>query len=262
MPAFKKPVKRVYKKKRYMKPKGKMSVVPQSIKTYVQRSIGRNEETKLQSFSAQTSLLSYTGTNLRTLDFNSVVNLVTQGAGEGQRIGNKIKVTDLTIRGWLSVGSSFQTSVVTTGPVIVKMFIGRLKQALTNPDLSTLYARLFQAGNTSSSPQNNYFDALRIINKDLYSVYNTRTYKLGPAGIGSGAAYAVVNNDFKVLCPFSFNMNKHYNTLTYDDTTASPSNQAMYVWFVCVNADGTVTNAGVPPLVNCCYDMELRYHDA
>ena len=260
MPAFKKPVKRVYKKKRYMKPKGKMSFVPQSIKTYVQRSIGRNEETKTQSFSAQTSLLSYTGTNLRTLDFNSVINLVTQGAGEGQRIGNKIKVTDLTIKGWLSVGSTFYTSVLTTGPVIVKMFIGRLKQALSNPDLSTLYARLYQAGNTSSSPQNNYFDVLRIINKDLFSVYNTRTYKLGIAG--NTLPSNVSNNDFKVLCPFSFNMNKHYNNVTFDDTVATPTNQAMYIWFVCVNADGSLTNVGVPPLVNCCYDMEVKYSDA
>lgn len=260
MVAYKKTGSKMYKKKRLLKPKAKKAVVPKSIKAYVQQSISKNEEIKVQSFSAQTSLLSYTGTNLRTLDFNSVISLITQGTGEGQRIGNKVQIKDLTIKGWLSVGSTFYASVVATGPVIVKMFIGRLKQALTNPDVSTLYSRLYQAGNTSSSPQNNYFDVLRIINKDLFSVYNTRTYKLGVSG--NMAASTVANNDFKVLCPFSFNMNKHYNNITFDDTVATPTNQAMYIWFVCVNADGTITNVGVPPLINCCYDMEVRYQDA
>jgi len=81
MATFKKAGSKMYKKKRILKPRAKKVVIPQSIKTYVQRSIGRNEETKVQRFSAQNSLLSYTGTNLRTLDFNSFISVVTEGSG-------------------------------------------------------------------------------------------------------------------------------------------------------------------------------------
>lgn len=255
MVAYKKQGGKMYKKKRLLKPKAKKAIVPQSVKAYVQRSIGRNEETKCQSFSDITTLLTYAavGNTLRTLDFNSVIGLITSGTGEGNRVGTKVKVSNLQLKGWLSVGTNF-----TTAPVVVKMFVGKLKQALTNPNASTLYSRFYQAGSSSSPPQNNYFDMLRIPNKDLFTIYAQRTFKLGLAALGNTTS----NNDFKMLTPFSVNLNKHINNLIFDDSVAAPTNFAAYVWFVCVFADGSTTPLTVPPLVNCCYDMEVKYTDA
>lgn len=243
----------------------KKSTISLAVKKYVKKMVHVNEETKQQNFSDQTSLLTYNAAafTLRTIDCNLVMSLITQGTGEGGRIGNKVAVQSLIVKGWLSVGQTFQTSVATTGPVIVKMFVGRLKQALTNPNLSTLYQRLYDNGNTSSTPQNNYFDVLRSVNRDLFMIYQTKTFKIGPAANNVFApGTTVYNNDFKLLCPFSIQLNKHLNKLDYDDGVASPTNAAIYIWFVCVNADGTATNVAVPPLVNLCYDMEVLYKDA
>jgi len=241
---------RVYKKKRLIK---KKPVVPQAVKSYVNKMISVNEEDKSQSYSNLTTLLTYNavGNTLRTLDFNSVISLISQGAGAGQRIGNKIKVQSLSIRGWLSVGSTF-----TSAPVVVKMFVGRLKQSVNTTDGT--YANLYQAGNGILPPQNTYFDILRLVNKDIYTVYNVKTFKLGLASLGASTS----NNDFKMLIPFYVNINKHIANLTFNDSTPTPSNFGCYVWFTCVLADGTATPATVPLLVNCCYDMEIAYQDA
>jgi len=237
--------------------------VPIAIKQYVNRMNARGEETKQQNFSERTSLLPYNAvtTTLKTLDFNSVVGLVSQGTGEGNRIGNKIKVTEMGIKGWISISDAFAATGY-TGTVIVKMFIGRLKQTLNNPNVTTLYTRLYDNGNTSISPQNDYFDVLRTPNKDIFMIYKTKSFKLAPSQQRTTGGTTVYNNDFKALCPFSINVNKHVNNLTFDDNNTTPSNQAIYIWFVCVNADGSPTNALMPPQINLCYDMVVKYKDA
>jgi len=224
--------------------------VSTGLKSYVNRVISRNEEVKTQSFNANlVALLPYAAGTLLTLDFNSVMGLVTQGTGEGQRIGNKIKPKSVTIKGFLNVdpfGAAIQ-------PVMMKMFIGKLKQSTATTQGS--YAALYQNGNGQLPPQNNLFDCMRKINTDIFTIYHTRNFKIG------GSAAPQPNNDFSLSKMFSVNVTKHLNSLIYNDATVNPTNKGLYVWFVCVPSDGT-TSAIVQASFDLSYDMELQYTDA
>jgi len=242
------------KGKKLLKSKAK---VPIAIKQYVQRQIAVSEETKHQNFSSLTTLLTYTAATqtLRTLDLASCLGLITQGTGQGNRIGNKIKVKKLIVRGWLSVGNSFGTGGAT--PQCVKMMVGRLKQTFATPDGS--YSALYQSGSSTAAPTNTYFDILRPIQRDQYIIYHQKVFKLATATNASGSN---ASNDFNMLVPFSINLNKHVNVLNYADGATPPINFACFIWFVSVNADGSATSAVIPPLVNCAYDMDVEYDDA
>jgi len=241
-------------KKVFKKRTARLSAVPVSIKQYVNKSINREVETKCQSFTEQTSLLPFATNTLRTLDFNSVLNLISAGTGEGNRIGTRVKVVNLQIKGWLSVGTTFSYD-----PIVVRMFVGRLKASITTPNAGAQYASLFQNGSGVSAPQNNYFDMLRVVNRNVFTVHAQKTFKLGKAGdLGS----QTTNNDFKLLIPFNINVNKHINTLIFNDNALASTNFGCFVWFTVSNADGTATNPLMPPLVNLCYDMEVKYKDS
>jgi len=225
--------------------------VSTGLKSYVKRVISRTEEVKTQSFTANlVALAPYAAGTLLTLDFNSVMGLVTQGTGEGQRIGNKIRPKSVTIKGFLNIdpfGAAIQ-------PVMIKMFIGKLKQTTLTTQGS--YAALYQNGNGQLPPQNNLFDCMRKINTDIFTIYHTRNFKIGQAG-----AAGQTNNDFSLSKMFSVNVTKHLNSLIYNDATVNPTNKGLYVWFVCVAADGS-TSITCQASLDLSYDMELQYTDA
>lgn len=238
--------KRSYRKKTYTK----SARVTTGLKSYVKRAISRTEELKTQSFTANNiPMQAYAAGNLLTLDCNSVLGLISQGVGEGQRIGNKVTCKSFMIKGFINqlVAGAGQF------PVLIKMFVGKLKFAISTTNGA--YPNLYQAGNGVSPPQNNMFDLMRIINKDIFTVVKTKTFKIGTAGAPT------INNDFSLVKSFSMNLTKHIGSLIYNDASANPTNKGLYIWFVCVLADGTVSVA-VQAGYGISYDMEVKYSDA
>jgi len=231
--------------------------VSTGLKSYVKRAISRTEEVKTQSFTAiEVPMQAYSAGTLLTLDFNSVMSLVTQGVGEGQRIGNRIRPKSVTIKGFVNPDPRGGELL----PVIIKMFIGKLKQFPMNSP-NTQYGSLYQNGNGQLAPQNNLFDCMRKINTDVFTIYTTRTFKIAYANLSGSTVNAFANNDFSMSRSFSVNVTKHLSHLIYNDGTNTPTNKGLFVWFICVPANGD-TSTTTQPDYNVSYDMELAYADA
>lgn len=96
---FKRNVKRAPLRKRRIFPK-KSSKISAPIKSYVNRTIRRNEETKMST--NQYGLTAFNSGISTSADLITVLPAVTVGTGQNDRIGNKIRPIRLEITGYVS----------------------------------------------------------------------------------------------------------------------------------------------------------------
>lgn len=245
------PVRKMVKK--VMKKRAPVSL---SIKSYVQKALGKAIENKVPAPLSSTDALLVPITN--TVSWGTLIPLanvfnVTQGVGQGQRVGDKIRPKRWNFRGFIHNNGSASI------PYVVKMFIFKLKLTYEDPTGPAYSGPVdfYQNGSTSQGPVNNYQDIMRTVNTDKYQIYTTRTFKVGAAGVGGG------NNDFKAVCPFNINLLKYQDhRLTYNDSvTNTPQNAGLYACFAIANFDGTsgVPGTNAPQL---SYDVNAEYEDA
>lgn len=241
--------------------------VPKAIKSYVNSAISRREENKLAM------PYTFNNTEIRPYGYNGVltstiINLtqvftgITQGAQQGQRIGNEIRVKNFTFKGYVNkqAAPTTETNTQYNKPLYLKMIIGRQKATLSAP---SDFSNLLQNGATNSTPNNLPSDMYKYINKDAYQVMATRMFKLGNA---SGPSPDLPNNDFNLAQMFSVNLSKHIHKVKFDDASTTPTNCAYYAWFLLANADGTAMTLGATannyPEVEIHGDVSLTYEDA
>nr|WAE43186.1 MAG: capsid protein [Cressdnaviricota sp.] len=294
----KKVVKRPYAKRSQYLAKPKVS---KPMKTYIKNAVKREEETKLIGLSYTNVFIEPYNSALTKQPVIPLLYTYQQGAGAlnqsvqgfpvsgsipstsqytdgpaiiqgsttGQRIGNQLHVCGLSFKGFISLNPAVST---TNKPLYVKMFIGRLKNSTIIPNTTTL-SQLFQIGGTVVNPTNTLTDINRYVNKNLFTIYATRVFKLGNLQTFDGTNN-ITNNDFKMTKFFRVNLTKHVGLLRYTGSentdllsiaNVNTNNKALYVWFVMGNYDGTVVpfaddTLDSPIVMN--YDLEYKYKDA
>jgi len=167
--------------------------------------------------------------------YNNFFNM-SQGTDQAQRVGNQIKLKRWIIKGFVTPSQSLSPGLDTT-PYDIHGFIGTVKIMLlktrNNQPISTDLTRLLQNGATAVPPLGSQFDVLYPVNKDLYKVYWTRTFKCGSAAanptiLGSGASlianyYPIqANNDYKMQHSFGLDVCKYIGKdakITFNDGT-------------------------------------------
>lgn len=243
---------------RLVVPASAMRKVSPAVKQYVRRAIAVSAENKLpQPVTATdtqitpiTNLAAGWGTLIQCQDVWSL----SQSVGQGGRVGDKITPKRWNIRGFI------HTNAAAAIPCIVKMFVFKQKITYENPTGAAYPGPIdfFQYGSSSIGASNNYQDMLRKVNADKYTLYTTRTYKLGTAGSGTNT-----NNDFNCVQPFNINLLKYQkHKISYNDGSTTPANSGLYICFALAEYGGTTKTtwaAGEAPQIS--YDIEAEFED-
>lgn len=251
----KSPRRKMMKRKQYKRKVVVASVSP-VVKSYVKRMLSVRAEDKIAPNVSQpiTTITPMTATLTQSINLANVWNL-TQGSQQGNRIGNSVSPKSWRIKGFFSASNFTGASAV---PYIIKLYIVRLKNGFQTPSSSVNF---YQNGNSSIAPAGNFNDMLKSVNLDVFTLYTTRTFKVGPAAYVSSNG-ASTNNDFKLLCPFNINLLKYQNhQMKYSDSaTANPTNSGLYMVYTACLADGSNPGTFITP--NISWEIEATYEDA
>lgn len=248
--------------------------VPPNVKTYVRSMLKHYTETKHATpvYMDNQPILPYglfTTHSSTILNLNQIFGGITQGTGDGQRIGDKIKVNKLKFRGFINYDSSkIDNALYTHIPLYVKMFVFRRQDNLDNPGtyngtMGVGISDLLMNGPTPQAPINKLSDFNKLLNRDVYRIFKTRTFKLGPSAPSNNPSdSAQWNNDFSFSQRFNIDLSKHVDIVKWKENSAFQTNCAFYVGFLVSFANGFDMDATHQPAVECHYDVTMDYEDA
>lgn len=240
------------------------------IKTLIKKEFSRNAENKCAQYYG--TLLNIGPVANTAVFANSVIPIspyasylsIQQGTSQGQRVGNRIKIKNLTFKGSFVPSAYNATTNPVPRPCNIVMW---LFYKYDNPDTLTVPGNDFlQLGGSSQALTGGIIDQTAPINTDSYRVLAKRVFKLGFAAYeGTGitvSQQAFHNNDYKYNCPFSINVTKYLvKNVKFDDNTTSPTTRGLFACFEAVSATGgAMTSAYIPAELS--YTLDCSYEDA
>jgi len=253
------------KKRSY--PKKKTGV---SFEKRVKTVISKMAENKSQAFRISMDLCPYTSTVWDTkivpMTPDTLFCTITQGTGQGNRIGNSIRVKSLKFNANLRCLPYNATTNALPVPCFVKLLFLTRKDTPTN--ITSSLEDVLQFGNGSEGPGNsqNLFRMMRPINTDEWTYHTSRTYKLGFAayeGVGSagrGAQMFFANNDFKLNHFVKIDLTKYCTkTIKFDDNSSDPSTRNIVMYPLVYAADYSDITNQFPVAID--YSIDIVYED-
>lgn len=268
---------KAFKRSRSVKPSVAAREIKRIARAAAKKAIADSEEVKRYVHYA-TNYISNAGNsivNVYTLGYglwplspySSYVS-ISQGTGDGQRIGNRIMVKSAKLRVKMDPAAYNATYNPTPTPMFVKCWIFKMKQNNTLSDVQTLINSNFKDSNNSSvGLAGTDADYMLADNNSEVTVLWTKMYKIGYANNqGSGSVNTEeykANNDFKVAEYFEKDitryLSKHYD---FNDSGTTPFTQPV-TWFLveAISATGTYTDMGERP-GQIGVSVELNYTDA
>lgn len=242
-----------------------------SVKQVVKNVLARQVETKTKGLSPSTRTFRYPTAgalydqqNVVPLGFTAAGLQLLQGVGDGQRIGNKVRVKQLRFNFVLrprpyEAGTNPQP---TPQMIRIVLFYSR-QDPVANPAISSDF---FDYNSSDVGPAGSLEDMLAPINENRYVKLAERTVKLGYAeayGAGSNtSSQQFTNNDYKLNVLMKWDVTKHIpKVVRYDDDTSTASTRGLWAAFLVAPADGTIGASGTSP-VNMEYWLDARYTDA
>lgn len=161
---------------------------------------------------------------------------ITQGPGQGQRIGNKIRTQKVMLKGVLSINPIDAQNILPV-PIELKVWFMRRKRDFGTPNASDML-NLFQDGNANSSLTGTLRDMIMPFNSDFFTLYKSRQFKLGFAQADS-AFNSQANNDFKMNIKYKVDLTRAFPTnMTYNDTVPDTTAHPVYMVWQVVYANG------------------------
>jgi len=259
---------RNYRKKRGVKKTYKKRAnLTLATKRYIKRTIHSQIENKTETDRQIGQVI--TSYNISpTLWTESMIPYVNipQGTGQGERIGNVIRTMKCVFKYVLYPAPYSVALNPIPLPNEVMVFFGKVKNSRAQQPVASDYARLFQSGETTLAPTSQLMDLILDINKDWWTIYKVFRHKIGRSittGTGNNiAASYYANNDFKLNVVKSVNLTKHCPKLVrFNDGTSQPTNDGLWAFAMCVNADGSFSNFNQAP-VAMDYSIHYSYEDA
>jgi len=270
---------KAYIKKRlwqnYKKKQNEKNIV-RIVKSVVAKNVENKMTTVAQAVAPVCSISSLGVINWYNLrDWHTNVWRLFQGAGQSQRIGNKIKMKRWIIKGQIQPnfpGIAFTESLFLNRSYqgYLTLFFGRRK------DIGNIDGSLFQLldnGSSALAPAGTSTEMLLPINTDVYKVYWKKTFKMGAAYGPNASVQQSPNNEFNLTRTFGFDVCKYIlknRILCYNDTDQTTSDrdlQRLAVWAIWRPAIGSLSNPNIGVgLTNSFYDINLtsygEYEDA
>lgn len=247
-----------------------------AIKKMIRREISRNNENKTaQYYNFDTRLYipgnaNFPNDNIFPIGIDPGAIVINQGTGQGQRVGNQIKMKKLMFKGTVVPLPYDATFNANPQPVQLKMWIFYQKTTPTAVPNPMAGPGFFQNGSVDKGFQNDLVDMWSPVNTDVYRVLTTRTFKLGYADYSgtaqntgnNAAAQSFSNNDFKLNANFSINLSKYYpQRVKFNDNTAVPTTRGLF----CMCQYVASTGAPLPTsayMLNIQYMLTCQYEDA
>lgn len=193
------------------------------------------------------------GNQILAVTPNSTANngiQITQGTGEANRNGNRIRTTYAGIRFCATMLPYNAVTNPNVKPMLLKYWVISAKPG---QDFSTLADVIgwannaFDNGNTSSGSSRSLYDLMFDYNNDLYNVHTSGMCKLGYAGYtgtnNDPQAGNYNNNDFKIFAKRSLNLTKYCpKIIKFNDNDARPFSKPIWFVWAAYYADGTTSN--------------------
>lgn len=243
--------------RRKTKPKPKARVqraVSDKVKAYVKKAIHVQAENKIASnYKVSNVEITPYQNNLIIFETLTAALSISQGAGQGDRIGNSIRPVKYIISGHV-IG-------INAAPVLLKMVFFRDRITLKAP---TDFSNIFQDGNTTAGPTNTPIDMYMPLNKNDYVIHKTRTFQLAfnyssgasPEVTGAAAANGVHSIQF-----FKQDLSKWIpKTIKYDDTKLPVTNAGLYMGFLLCALDGSQL-VDTDTYAELSYNVQFEYED-
>jgi len=258
---------RNYRKKRVTKKRAyKKRGVSSAVRRYVKRTIHSNIENKCAQISASGARLATHAVNTNMLTLPLIPSsAILQSVEQAGRIANEIRTRKCHFTFCLHQAPHNSGTNATPEPQDVLIFIGKLKGNKTKVPDNSDYAKLFQAGTNSVGPYSTTLDHCLSVNKDYFTVYKRLRFKVGfsqDGQLGNNNTYQhFANNDYKLNIVKKLDLTKHCPKIVkFNDNTSAPTNDNLYMFAYCVNANGTFTATNTPATIDYCIDYE--YEDA
>jgi len=246
----------------------KKKPIATNIKNYIQKVISVKAENKITSFSASINFSGIAQSNsLNALPLTPYVGYLTlgQGVGQGQRIGNEVKVKKLHFNYSIVALPYNAVSNISPQPFIVKMTIGNVKQYQgVTPDAGDVYI-LYQLGSTTLPPTSTISDLLLDYNKDDWNIKKSWTHKIGYSSVSGTGSNAVnqyfANNDFNFNAIRKLDLTSMCNkTLKFNDALNTTSGAGLFVMMEAIPVIGG--SFSLTQLVaNITYNIIIEYED-
>lgn len=262
-------------KKSSTKPKTKARVkrspTLSSVKKIVKAVIARDVETKSKQLYDESQNIypadspSWLGSIFPVSPYTTFLD-ISQGTGEGQRIGNVIKTKSLFFKGIIWPAAYNVTTNLDPQPTIINMWIICDKEGPTQLPSSDIDSQFIQLGNSAQGLTDSLIDGLATVNTDRYRVFAKRTFKLGYAAY-TGTSFDAdrqqyANNDFKMSCKFNINLTKHMvKKVRFNDNNTIPLTRGLFCVLQSIYANGSVI-ATTQRVAALAYTLDYKYEDA
>jgi len=237
-------------------------------KAYVKRLIDSRIEDKSQNFD---NVIDFAGYFLNTsldavyLGPDTTSYQIAQGSGQGDRLGNVIKVKKCILKYYLTpIRQSDSLNPIPT-PQLVRVWIGNIRSNLAQKPDATTIAELYAGGNTSFPPNETVDDMMAPVNADKFIEKYTCVHKVGHSiytdisGTQKPDSF-FANNDFAESTFATVDCTKFFKSKLYFNDNNLQTDSNLFMWMEAVNCDNTQYLNG--PTVKMVYNIEFVYEDA
>lgn len=196
-----------------------------------------------------------------TLGFStvSIFPPITQGVGDGQRIGNKVKVKSLMFNYTIRAQDVSATNNFTGLPFLVRVVL--YKHRYATDDSSPLL--LLDSGNSAVNIGATPDDYIKPYNKKEFQIFYSRTFQMQPIRntLTTPISTDNVANGTKTMITRRVRVSIPAKTLIFSDASTLPANAGIFAGFCCCNIDGTTISSGQYRfMVNA--ESQIYYTDA
>jgi len=198
------------------------------------------------------------------IDCSTIWSNISQGTGEGNRIGNKI-----TFRKYM-FNFILNYNVAVNVPQFVRMWVITYKFDPNNASTADIWScingaitsarNFFDNGNSSNGMDGTLLDLVSPVNTNVVTVHKCKTFKVGAATAPSGGLTAG-NNDFKYAIKSRVNLLKYQKRVQFNDAASTSYNKKIFIIFECIVADGVVVPDTSVPRCNLNYFFNLKWED-
>lgn len=286
---MKRPYFRRYKKKvpkrRSMVKKAIRSANTKVFNKKVYKALSRVAETKRASYNINNFAL--TSVNSSSLDqvikylnpssATGALYNISQGTGQGARIGNRINTKKCILSGVIHINTEYSSQNYNMCPLYVGMYIFKLKKGKEDvaPVEYVVQNQFFQFGSSSTGFSGSLRDLTMEPNSEVVTLLKKRVFKVGTSVVRSATASGtanVLNQDYAdgtvgIAKMFKIDVTKCLSsTYMYNDTDNTPTNSNTYVMWIPFRVDGglILTSGGLATGTLPCYvdfSVDYRYTD-
>lgn len=272
----------VYAKSRKSRPKSsfpkrrrKISMSVRRVAQIARRIVSRTEEVKINRFvqngflfsSANALASSYAVTgDLWCLSPHASFCSISQGVGESDRIGNKIKIKNVRLKINMTPYGYDGTNNLAPRPFYVKIWIFSLRYSNQLTDVqSTIFNNFIDSNNSSVGISGGQQDLTGVVNKYNVHLKKVIIRKIGTSNYGGTGAnlgqQSFANNDFKIAQFVNMDITKYVKKyVQYNDTSNTPATDLTWAYAETIPFDNVQAGCTIAGNYNLC--IETKYTDS